>query len=199
MQILKKEVKDNIINSSKQLFQEKGFNNTSMHDIAKKAKISTGNIYRYFRTKQQLLDEILFEVEEQIEEFLELIPNTRENVNYEKISNLIIEHIVKWCQENSSSMQVLLSCKEEIHYMSFKIKMTNMLNEKVSNLAPKTKGKSPDSMLIRAITNSMFEGLTYIVANSSDNVVNMEKYLKQFMRVTLNQIDNRILDVCVNG
>lgn len=199
MQILKKEVKENIINASKELFQEKGFANTSMHDIAKKAHISTGNIYRYFRTKQQLLDEMLIEVEEQIEQFLKLIPTTRENMNYEKISDLIIENIVKWYERNSSSMKVLLSCKEQIHYVSFKIKMTNMLTQKISNLTPKRKGKGPDSILVGAITNSMFEGLTYIVANSSDDVKRMEKYLKQFMQITINQIDNRILDVCVNG
>lgn len=198
MQILKKEIKENIINSSKELFQEKGFNNTSMHDIAKRANVSTGNIYRYFKTKQQLLDEMLSEVEEQIEQFLKLIPTTRKNMDYQKISDVIIENIIKWYDKNSSSLKVLLSCKEQIHYLSFKIKMTNMLAERISYITPKRQGKSPNSILMGAITDSIFEGLMYIVANYSNELDKMEMYLKQFMNITLNKIDDRIFEVCIN-
>ncbi len=44
-----------------QLFARKGYGNTSMEEIAREAGISKGLIYNYFRSKQQLLEELIKE------------------------------------------------------------------------------------------------------------------------------------------
>lgn len=46
--------KEQIIAAAIELFETQGYQNTKMQDIAKKAKISTGLIYRYFNNKQAL-------------------------------------------------------------------------------------------------------------------------------------------------
>lgn len=59
MQVLKDTVRDKIIVSARRLFAKCGFRETSMRMIAKEVGITAGNIYRYFDTKEQILDVIL--------------------------------------------------------------------------------------------------------------------------------------------
>jgi len=51
----KAEKKANIINSAIPLFAQKGFNDTSMLEIANQAKVAEGTVYEYFGSKEDLL------------------------------------------------------------------------------------------------------------------------------------------------
>ena len=59
MQVLKKEIRESIINAAIEEFYQMGFTKASIHNIAKSINISTGNIYRYFKNKENLFEEIL--------------------------------------------------------------------------------------------------------------------------------------------
>jgi len=52
---IKEARKDNIIDSALQVFAQKGYADTTMTDIAKKAGVSTPALYEYFKTKEDLL------------------------------------------------------------------------------------------------------------------------------------------------
>lgn len=50
----KEHKKNNIIENSLKLFSKKGFYNTTIPDIAKSMKMSVGNMYNYFSSKEEL-------------------------------------------------------------------------------------------------------------------------------------------------
>jgi AcrR family transcriptional regulator len=50
----KEEKKNNIIENSLKLFSKNGFYNTTIPDIAKSMKMSVGNMYNYFKSKEEL-------------------------------------------------------------------------------------------------------------------------------------------------
>jgi AcrR family transcriptional regulator len=50
----KEEKKNNIIENSLKLFSKKGFYNTTIPDIAKAMSMSVGNMYNYFKSKEEL-------------------------------------------------------------------------------------------------------------------------------------------------
>lgn len=50
----KEEKKNNIIENALKLFSQKGFYNTTIPDIAKSMKMSVGNMYNYFSSKEEL-------------------------------------------------------------------------------------------------------------------------------------------------
>jgi TetR/AcrR family fatty acid metabolism transcriptional regulator len=57
---------DTILDAAKSAFSEKGFEATSVADIARGAQISDGLVYRYFRNKRELLYEVLRKFYERI-------------------------------------------------------------------------------------------------------------------------------------
>ena len=59
MQVLKEEIREAIINSALEEFYDKGFLKASIYNIANGTNISTGNIYRYFKNKEALLEAVL--------------------------------------------------------------------------------------------------------------------------------------------
>ncbi|MHC5099511.1 TetR/AcrR family transcriptional regulator, partial [Peptoniphilus genitalis] len=54
--------KDRILECAKEEFLKNGFNNAQVGKIAKKAKVTTGAIYRHFRNKEELFFALIEEV-----------------------------------------------------------------------------------------------------------------------------------------
>lgn len=59
MQVLKEEIKEKIFEAAVQAFYEKGYQKTTMQDIAGKAGIAPSLIYSYYKGKQQLFNLIV--------------------------------------------------------------------------------------------------------------------------------------------
>jgi AcrR family transcriptional regulator len=70
----KLETKANILGAARHLFEEKGFDNTSIEEITEKADVAKGTFFNYFNSKDGLMagiseeevDDILFYVEEEL-------------------------------------------------------------------------------------------------------------------------------------
>lgn len=58
MQVLKDELHHKILLEAEHLFLKKGYDRTSMQMIADKVNISKSNMYRYFKNKEELFDEL---------------------------------------------------------------------------------------------------------------------------------------------
>ncbi|WP_244134510.1 TetR/AcrR family transcriptional regulator [Weissella paramesenteroides] len=69
-----------VLQASLTLFSEKGFENTSTHDIAAMADVAEGTVYKQFKTKQELLQVVVDSIID------EVIP---------KVANEFIDEITK--------------------------------------------------------------------------------------------------------
>jgi len=58
-QVLKPEVRTRILDAALELFARDGFASTTMARIAAAASVSTGNVYRYYATKESLFAEVV--------------------------------------------------------------------------------------------------------------------------------------------
>lgn len=58
-QVLKEEIRENILKAALQEFFKKGYKSATMRNIAQKAKIPTGLIYSYYKNKEALFDAVL--------------------------------------------------------------------------------------------------------------------------------------------
>lgn len=59
MQVRKDEIRLKILEIATDEFLKRGYENTSMRIIAKKSNTTSGNIYHYYKNKEELLDTIL--------------------------------------------------------------------------------------------------------------------------------------------
>lgn len=58
-QVLKEDIRENILRAALQEFFDRGYRSAAMRDIAKQAKIPTGLIYSYYENKESLFDAVL--------------------------------------------------------------------------------------------------------------------------------------------
>jgi len=66
--------KEQIVNAAASIFNEKGLENTTVDDIAKKAGIAKGSIYLYFKTRDEIfLEGIKYAANTRIEKLKELL------------------------------------------------------------------------------------------------------------------------------
>ena len=74
--------KESILEEALRQFSQKGFDGTSMSDIAKPLGITKAALYKHFESKQQIFDEIIVESEEKYKDVLDKL-----SVHYTDDSN----------------------------------------------------------------------------------------------------------------
>lgn len=73
--------RDRIIQASLELFNEQGERNVTTNHIAAHLGISPGNLYYHFKNKQQIIFDIYLEYEAKVDQYLQLPPDRKINVN----------------------------------------------------------------------------------------------------------------------
>jgi len=75
------DTKERIINAATELFLENGYEKTKMEDIAKKASLTKMMLYYYFRSKQDILKNILKNIFDQAIKKFELMIDKNSNIS----------------------------------------------------------------------------------------------------------------------
>ena len=82
-------IKETIKKAARELFRKYGYHKTSVNEIAKKAKIAKATIYKYFDSKEMLLQAILMDYIRM--SVSEIIHNPKEDIDQETyLSNIIL-------------------------------------------------------------------------------------------------------------
>ena len=127
----KNQKRKDILTSAKTLFNEKGFHNTKMEEIAVRAGVGKGTLYEYFKSKQDIFDEScianVFLIKEGIKEIsnkdisfkeklVEIFDRKEKSMKCEDISidgmlshkNIISEKVVKTMLGHISDMYEII-------------------------------------------------------------------------------------------
>lgn len=126
-----KEKRDRILNVAIKEFADNGFENTSIQQIAKKAGISVGSIYKYFENKETMFSMVVHEGMSSLEELLISLEDSSEDilVKAEKIIRALIKYSRKnpeliklYCQlTTSDNSEFLNSISQRIEAVSASI------------------------------------------------------------------------------
>ena len=198
MQTLKEEVREKIMRAGSVLFKTKGFENTSMKDIAQSAEISTGNIYRYFLTKHHLLSELQQEMEKELEEFFISIPISCVELNSEVFFKIIKDKVIQLANTKGEELDMMFKCVDQGLFKDFKNKILEIFTEKFEKIAENTEGGESDKVLCGAMARSLFEGFYYIVRENIQNIEKLDRNLEIYYKLLLVDLDKRILGVLKN-
>lgn len=85
----KEEAKERIIQAALEVYAEKGPYQATMDDVAKKLGVSKGALYLYFKSKEELMNEIIRRPEQSVRKFLDSLLETN---NLNKSIENVFEH-----------------------------------------------------------------------------------------------------------
>jgi AcrR family transcriptional regulator len=174
MQILKDEVKNNIIEAAVKEFSLLGYEKASMRNIAKAAGISVSNTYNYYHNKNQLFESIIEPVFSRLKDILK--QSFQQSMKSGAGNNLqsFIDGMVKpLIQLDARQRQLLVILVEKSAGTKYEKSRDEMVNLLRMHLAEATR-KPGNAMLTE-------ETPAYILSIIADNYINgLFRILKDF-------------------
>ncbi|HEX2925460.1 MAG TPA: TetR/AcrR family transcriptional regulator [Ruminiclostridium sp.] len=140
MLYLKEEVKEKILSSALMAFKEYGFIGASMRLIAKNAGVSLGNVYRYFKSKEDLFNTIIEPVYRSYIGFIDEIANIIDNEENRNTAsqdyytgmaeiNEVKDKVLEICEEHFSELVIFMDKSSGTKYENAKFVLNELLNK----------------------------------------------------------------------
>ena len=191
-QVLKEESRELILDAAKDEFMDKGFKESSMRRIAQKSKMTVGNLYRYFKNKEDLLEVIVAPAYRAMNKMVSDL--TDDAVNFEKNSfdiDASPDELSSMLDKLSDGMiETYLKHKMEFNILMMSSAMndriTDWFRDLISNFIVKKYGVDPDnknlSILSRGYAVALFHGIREIFRISDTD----KESIKMLTKIYLN-------------
>lgn len=110
MQYLKDEVKYEILKSALDEFYNKNYKESSMRNIAKNAGMTVGNLYRYFKNKDEIFEDLINPV---VKSILDLLQSHEKHHlfqegNYEELNTFLAKSLMAIHNDFPKELSILL-------------------------------------------------------------------------------------------
>ena len=196
-QILKDDVRKRILDSAKEEFLSYDYEDASMRRIALRSKMTVGNLYRYFKNKEELLLFIVNPTYSRINSLIMRLTgdsislneeNTAIDFSTEKLYQLIdalTEGLIAIHSDHPAEMNILMMGSQLNSYLSgwFANIITQLIEKNYPHLA--------DEKLLSALSNSyaiaIFHGVKEILRNSEMKEKELYEavsiYLRSYVRM----------------
>ena len=184
MQYLKPELREKIFDAATREFYLNGFKGANMRIIAQEAGMTVGNVYRYFKSKEHLLDEIVKKT------YLELLSVIR--ANYERLTKQeeiqkSIERLVRlWLDHHDVIVIILLNSegsKYENVIEEFKKAIMNRIKEEF---------KMIDVDILEIMTNGLIGGIKHILQKYPHDSKRVQALLHNMVSYFFEDFEKRI-------
>lgn len=191
MQYQKDEVRNRIIQEALREFNEKGYEGASMRSIAKKSNTSVGNIYKYFKSKEDLHENIIGAIYDRFLDYIKQFDKVELNEKAEIVFYKLVEEIMEIFNKKSVEISILLNESKGSKYENcksiFADFVTRIVTERMKyELSLKGK-KLRNNFIIYLVSKSLLESIAIIVKECSDG--------EEVRRLILNLIDIFYTDI----
>ncbi len=157
-QVLKDEIRENILKAALQEFYEKGYKSAAMREIASKAKIPTGLIYSYYKNKENLFNAVLYPVLYDWERVLTAKDNGYSEEIY-GLSKAETECLLNLFEHRRECI-ILFDKSEGTQYEQEKDRFIEAIEE---HLNKHKKDTEMDGIFIHIIANNFVDGLMQVM------------------------------------
>ena len=158
-QILKDEIKENILKAAIQEFCDNGYKSAAMRNIAEKAKIPTGLIYSYYKNKEALFDAVLHPVLYDWERVLTTDDEQHMGDEIYGLSKAEMDCLLNLF-EHRREFIILIDKSEGPKYEHEK---DRFIQDIENHLNKHQKDKSWDTVFVHIIANNFVDGLMQIM------------------------------------
>jgi len=174
VQVLKDEVRNNILTAAKKLFYQKGYNNASIRDIAKNSGITVGNVYRYFENKESVLEGVVSPVYEKIMDYIALSESyikAGENKSFEDFRNEINSYILQITKEFRLELLILFKGTQGTRFEKTRSELISLIENRIYEGLFKRLSMEDDeaAFFSKIVARSFLESLIMVIAETEDN------------------------------
>ena len=202
-QVQKDDVRETILDSARTEFLEHGFEGSSMRRIALKSKMTVGNLYRYFKNKEELSNTI-------VSPTLKIFNDTVRELSGGLISlgeeNGPIDMPLPMIKERLSTMSDRLVDIFDAHRIEVSILMMGTeLNKQITdwfadliaaliagNFTMLDRGDERLKILSQCYAHSIFSGIRTILMESKSSKEDMRLMVRIYLNSFLSMLDNDI-------
>ena len=103
--------REQILTVALRLFSDRGYFNTSVHDIQKQAKVSIGSIYHHFGNKEAIAKALFTDIEDKMNNVIIQIMAT--NVSAHDRCKAIISYLFELTEQQPDAMHFMLYAKHK--------------------------------------------------------------------------------------
>ena len=176
-QYKKDEIKEKINTAALNIFAEKGYENTSISDIAAKANISVGNIYRYYKGKDEIFytivpEDFIIGLKATLLSKIASAKDIADSGGNSHLFSLINDEFIALMVSNREIVLIILMGAKGTRYESVKDEVTNYLIKVVKeNYSGKDNRIIYDSnhdLVIKMIYMNLLEMIMNILKLSND-------------------------------
>ncbi len=173
MQYLKDEIRNRINAAALGEFLAKGYRDASMRVIAADAGVAIGNVYRYYKNKDELFNSI---IEPVYSEISSLVKNLYRSQNFisgiDNAVKVITNSIVGTFNRHSSELLILIYKSEGSRYQDMKDDLINQicirLEEELVPALKKTGIMIEDNYIYRIMASTFLDGVFMIFSKYTD-------------------------------
>jgi AcrR family transcriptional regulator len=170
MQVLKKEIYKAIQDNALQLFKHFSYEGVNIEEIAYKAKVSTGNVYRYYDGKRDVYNKVIFAAYEKLDEKADKILE-KDNIEAKEI----IEKIIDVYKEEKDATIIILGAKNTIN---------EELLEKYEKIFIKTFAEDESDILDKTYAMSIFYSFRVLIDKNYKAIElndKLNEYVKKYV------------------
>ncbi|MDF2591888.1 MAG: hypothetical protein K0S75_1354 [Clostridia bacterium] len=198
MQVLKEEVRKTIHQAALVEFYEKGFKEASMRSIAERGGMTVGNLYRYFKSKEDLFYDVISPAYHKI---IELTEAEDLDLNHPEDGLRFIEHIANQLiainRAHRAELLILIEGSEGTRFEKGIEEITILLENKFKhNVFPRLDKNDltneVDVFFVHVLATNIIEGMKYIMKHCEDEL-KMSRLIQQFIYYHFHDILERII------
>lgn len=206
-QILKDHVKTQIVESAIKDIFENGLIGSSMRKIASNANMTVGNLYRYFKNKDELINFIISPVLNRISKIIQKYTNKVIDLNDETIdlSNISIEDITHILDELSIELVdiytetpkpfMILMMNDKVNQNILKWFTKLIMDFMISKNYVNKKNNARCELLSRTYAVSLFAGVKDLLANNQLDKSELSIVMKMYFHSCISFIDKNFEDL----
>jgi AcrR family transcriptional regulator len=167
MQVLKDDIRLNILNTASRLFYNKGFEKTTTRRIALEVNMSVSNLYKYFRNKEDIFDAIVKAYHDNyLKNFSEYISHEDEDDFGTESKNKLALAIFESIKGNQTRFVILMDKSAGTRYASFKNVIMDMLE---NHIRRDISDDYKDEYIVKLFVRNFFYGIVEIAKNYEDD------------------------------
>jgi AcrR family transcriptional regulator len=175
-QYKKDDVKEKINNAALKVFAKKGYDSAKISDISKESNVSVGNIYKYYKSKEDIFYSVV--PESFAEELRELIKNKivmwKEKSKRVENNILMNESLTNLMINNRERLTILFSGSKNTKYESIREDFILLLLNLVIDNYKIDGTQNVDKESTRVLLRVIFENLMNMISNILMSVENIE-------------------------